>query len=620
MNVRLQHCLQRGTEMAEQPLHYDAFISYRHAELDKAVASGMLRRLESFRLPSLLGRDLPKEKRRITRIFRDQDELPLSSNLSDPIEEALEHSDWLIVICSPRLPESKWCAREIARFTQLHGKEHILTVLAEGDISESVPPEAVYDPDRPVTADVRTGDSQTDSRLLAKRMDDAVFALAARMLGQEETLLRQRHREQRVRRTLALSLTLTGALLAFGIYCVSRFLTIRSQNQTIVTQQDELKEAYTAQQQRYARSMAGITEELLSDGRRLDAVYGLLSAMPATSKDRSVPYEASAERALAKALAVYETDVFIPEGTEEFDPDADMDDSDDYEWLSVEERYRWWPKGWSGLEEYIAGHVIVSAAEREDGSILIIGNDGSLYSFDPESGYLDNYPLLLYSVPPREEVVWADYDGSSGTLCLLTSENTFLNYSSSAWDKIVYRWKDRSTAGDAGSVEYREIEEIRHTALLPLDSSLSDDGRYRLIVRADGALEISPAGESPMNTLAVLDEPGYSYCGMKRLGDTGRYAVIGTGKGEVLDAFILNESLEVTALIQRYYGFDEGNGQFLQYCYDRQEDRFDPAHANPLKLVGLPLISYDELIAEAERRLSGYQPSETVFARYKMLK
>ena len=56
--------------MAESTLHYDAFISYRHSELDKAVASGMLRRLESFRLPSSLGRNLPQEKRRITRIFR----------------------------------------------------------------------------------------------------------------------------------------------------------------------------------------------------------------------------------------------------------------------------------------------------------------------------------------------------------------------------------------------------------------------------------------------------------------------------------------------------------------------------------------------------------------------
>ena len=129
--------------MAESTLHYDAFISYRHSELDKAVASGMLRRLESFRLPSSLGRNLPQEKRRITRIFRDQDELPLSSNLSDPIEEALLHSDFLIVICSPRLPESKWCAREIARFTELHGKDRIITLLAEGDTELSVPSAAV---------------------------------------------------------------------------------------------------------------------------------------------------------------------------------------------------------------------------------------------------------------------------------------------------------------------------------------------------------------------------------------------------------------------------------------------------------------------------------------------
>ena len=75
---------------------YDAFISYRHAELDKFVAVNLHKKLEAFKLPK--GVVSPTGKTRIERVFRDQDELPLSSNLSDPITEALESSDYLVVI------------------------------------------------------------------------------------------------------------------------------------------------------------------------------------------------------------------------------------------------------------------------------------------------------------------------------------------------------------------------------------------------------------------------------------------------------------------------------------------------------------------------------------------
>ena len=117
---------------------YDAFISYRHSELDKFVATTLQRRLEAFTLPK--GVSSKTKKKRIERVFRDQDELPLSSNLSEPIHLALNNTDFLIVICTPRLPESKWCEEEISTFIKLYGREKILAVLAEGEPSESFPP------------------------------------------------------------------------------------------------------------------------------------------------------------------------------------------------------------------------------------------------------------------------------------------------------------------------------------------------------------------------------------------------------------------------------------------------------------------------------------------------
>lgn len=85
---------------------YDAFISYRHCPLDQYVAEILHKRLEAFRLPKGVQKRLSDNSRtKIERVFRDREELPLASNLAEPITRALEDSEFLIVICTPRLPE-----------------------------------------------------------------------------------------------------------------------------------------------------------------------------------------------------------------------------------------------------------------------------------------------------------------------------------------------------------------------------------------------------------------------------------------------------------------------------------------------------------------------------------
>lgn len=63
----------------EKKYTYDAFISYRHSELDKFVAENLHKQLEAFRLPGNVSRKIGRKK--IERVFRDKDELPLTSNL-----------------------------------------------------------------------------------------------------------------------------------------------------------------------------------------------------------------------------------------------------------------------------------------------------------------------------------------------------------------------------------------------------------------------------------------------------------------------------------------------------------------------------------------------------------
>ena len=93
---------------------YKAFISYRHQSPDQDIARKLHKDIENFGIPLSLKKALGIQK--MGRVFRDQDELPLSSDLGDDIHAALEDSEWLICVCSPRYLQSKWCLEEVRYF------------------------------------------------------------------------------------------------------------------------------------------------------------------------------------------------------------------------------------------------------------------------------------------------------------------------------------------------------------------------------------------------------------------------------------------------------------------------------------------------------------------------
>ena len=123
--------------------YYNAFISYKHAPLDSKVAADVQRSLEHFHIPA--GIQNKTGKKRIERIFRDKDELPITSDLTDTISNALEKADYLIVICSPETKKSMWVKREIQYFLKNHTKSQVLTVLAAGEPEEVIPPILLYE-------------------------------------------------------------------------------------------------------------------------------------------------------------------------------------------------------------------------------------------------------------------------------------------------------------------------------------------------------------------------------------------------------------------------------------------------------------------------------------------
>lgn len=270
-------------------MRYDAFISYRHADLDTYVAKKVHRGLETFHVPRAVAKK--SGKKNIKRVFRDQEELPIGSDLGDNIERALAESEYLLVICSPRTPESYWVQKEISAFIQMHDREHVLAILVEGEPDQSFPPQLLTDewgnPVEPLAADVRGVDKSEVNRKLKTEL----MRLAAPLLSCSYDDLRQRHRERKMKKLATVSGVVAALALAFGAYS--------TYNAAMIQRNLEGK------QRNQSKYLADTSLTLLEEGNRRAAVLVALEALPSEDNDR--PYVAEAQYALSEALHCYDT-------------------------------------------------------------------------------------------------------------------------------------------------------------------------------------------------------------------------------------------------------------------------------------------------------------------------
>src|SRR3569832_1076060 len=214
--------------MAEQIYRYKAFISYRHVDPDRRWAKWLIDSLETFRTPkSLLAQGVPSH---IGHLFRDDEEIPASSNLSNQIEEALKAAQYLIVVCSPNTPKSQWCRHEIDYFRKLGTGDRILALLIEGEPSESFPPELLHVPYEVTHADgsktIEMRDEEPIASDIRPRADEpksvterrALIRIAATLLGVSFDDLAQRDHQRAVHRQRLIGSAIAAVtLLVAGI-------------------------------------------------------------------------------------------------------------------------------------------------------------------------------------------------------------------------------------------------------------------------------------------------------------------------------------------------------------------------------------------------------------------
>ncbi|MCB2106892.1 MAG: toll/interleukin-1 receptor domain-containing protein [Rhodobacteraceae bacterium] len=216
----------------EQDFAYRAFISYSHS--DSKWARWLHSQLESYRLPPrLVGQVTSSGKlgKRVGKIFRDRDELPVAADLSGKINEALRETQFLIVLCSRASARSKWVNQEIINFKRMKGAESIVAVIVDGEPfasatpgreSEECFPEALrFQVDsggnvttegaEPIAADLRPG---KDSKRLVK------MKVLAGLLGVSLDELIRRDNARHQKRLFWLSIASVTGMAAMAVLSV----------------------------------------------------------------------------------------------------------------------------------------------------------------------------------------------------------------------------------------------------------------------------------------------------------------------------------------------------------------------------------------------------------------
>lgn len=175
---------------------YKAFVSYAHADRRGRETWGLWlhRTLEAFRVPKDLvgttGENGVPVPTRLYPLFLDRAEFPADDRLGEKIEEALDASEQLIVVCSPAAARSTWVNNEIVHFKRLQRGRRILAIIVDGEPNAADPAHNCFPPalTRSFGEDFETSGEPVevlaaDAREAGDGERDAVLKIVAGVLG-----------------------------------------------------------------------------------------------------------------------------------------------------------------------------------------------------------------------------------------------------------------------------------------------------------------------------------------------------------------------------------------------------------------------------------------------------
>ena len=285
---------------------YKAFISYSFA--DKQWGDWLHRALEVYRTPKpLVGKQTPigPAPRRLHPIFKDREEEAASAGITVSIEQGLDKSEFLIVICSPRSAQSKWVNHEVAYFKRYHDPTKILTLIVDGEPGASFMPDHEaeecfpqsllfkIDENLKVTDEAEDAPLGADARKTGDGKRLAKLKIAAALLGVGlDDLVKREDRRRAIRRRVTTAVLASLSIVFAGLSWVAndqRIAAVKARAQA---------ESARAEAEFRRDEAEGLIEFMLTDLRqRLDAV-GRLDILDSTA-ERSLAYYAKQD---AKSL------------------------------------------------------------------------------------------------------------------------------------------------------------------------------------------------------------------------------------------------------------------------------------------------------------------------------
>lgn len=275
---------------------YRAFVSYRHADIDSKVAAAVQSGLERFYVPRQLRGSWGSAH--IAPVFRDKEELPVSSALGDDIDAALRGADAFVLICSPRTQESSWVARELDLYLKYHGRDRVFVVLAEGEPADVVPQRLLHETRQVEDTDGAVHEELVEVEPLACDFRESakgerrteLTRLAAAMLDVSFDTLNRRAQRRRMRIGATIAAVVTAVALGIAGYAL--------------WSNSRIQENYRQALQQQSQYLTTAAQEALDGGDRLVTIELASAALPAEGEDR--PLYPDAMRTLAEALHAYD--------------------------------------------------------------------------------------------------------------------------------------------------------------------------------------------------------------------------------------------------------------------------------------------------------------------------
>lgn len=269
---------------------YKAFISYSRA--DQKWAEWLHKKLETYVVPYSLRRNAPDRfPRRLSPVFRDLDEMAAGPSLRGSLTEALDRSEWLIVLCSPSSAASRWVGEEIKHFVSSGRHEKIALLIvgrtlgAGPNDKEWLHPAVIHHTDGVVLPEPLAADATT----FGEGMNAAFLKIVAAMLGIGYGDLTQRDLKRR-RHRLLLGAT---ALVAGGGIAAATFSELHRKSQLVESQRQRVSKANSSadlllNQLSKSSSRARGTRELIVLDDDLGAIEQFLASLPDDEKSQDI--------------------------------------------------------------------------------------------------------------------------------------------------------------------------------------------------------------------------------------------------------------------------------------------------------------------------------------------